>query len=167
MTLHLLSTGIATPAHSIAQADAAHIVKHINGRTDKQRHFIEEVYLHAGVERRGSVLLHSSDGPLPTRQAFFQPPATDVDLGPTTAARMQQYVRYAPQLAVAAAHQALQESGLNANEITHFVTVSCTGFHSPGFDLALVPELGLPSTVARTHVGYMGCHAALNASTLR
>ena len=29
-------------------------------------------------------------------------------------------------------------------------------------DLALIRALGLPATVQRTHVGYMGCHGALN-----
>ena len=47
-------------------------------------------------------------------------------------------------------------------DITHIVTVSCTGFAAPNFDLGLVRALGLPRTVARTHVGFMGCHGALN-----
>ncbi|MFC1661923.1 type III polyketide synthase, partial [Gemmatimonadota bacterium] len=42
------------------------------------------------------------------------------------------------------------------------VTVSCTGFFAPGLDTALVDILGLPPTVERTHVGFMGCHGALN-----
>ncbi|MGN6545650.1 MAG: type III polyketide synthase, partial [Aureliella sp.] len=37
------------------------------------------------------------------------------------------------------------------------------GFNSPGFDLALYPRLGLSGETARTHVGFMGCHGALNA----
>ena len=46
--------------------------------------------------------------------------------------------------------------------ITHLVTVSCTGFVAPGVDLALIDGLGLRPTVERTHVGFMGCHGALN-----
>ena len=42
------------------------------------------------------------------------------------------------------------------------VTVSCTGFSAPGFDLALANELGMSPDVHRTHVGFMGCHGALN-----
>jgi predicted naringenin-chalcone synthase len=34
--------------------------------------------------------------------------------------------------------------------------------HAPGFDFDVIRELGLPATVARTHVGFMGCHGALN-----
>jgi predicted naringenin-chalcone synthase len=47
--------------------------------------------------------------------------------------------------------------------ITHLITVSCTGFAAPGVDIELFERLKLRSDVARTHVGYMGCHGAINA----
>ena len=43
------------------------------------------------------------------------------------------------------------------------MTASCSGFASPGFDLGLLEMLPLRRDVARTHVGFMGCHAAFNA----
>jgi predicted naringenin-chalcone synthase len=46
--------------------------------------------------------------------------------------------------------------------VTHLVTVSCTGFYAPGVDATLIRTLGLPPTVQRTHIGYMGCHGAFN-----
>ena len=33
---------------------------------------------------------------------------------------------------------------------------------APGFDMALINEVGLPPSVSRTHIGFMGCHGALN-----
>jgi predicted naringenin-chalcone synthase len=42
------------------------------------------------------------------------------------------------------------------------VTVSCSGFVAPGFDLDLIRDLPLSPGTARTHVGFMGCHGALN-----
>jgi prepilin-type processing-associated H-X9-DG protein len=42
------------------------------------------------------------------------------------------------------------------------VTVSCTGFQAPGVDIELIHGLDLPPAVQRTHIGYMGCHGALN-----
>jgi len=45
----------------------------------------------------------------------------------------------------------------------HLVTCSCTGFASPGIDLELINSLGLRPDISRTHVGFMGCHAAFNA----
>src|SRR5207247_3106344 len=40
--------------------------------------------------------------------------------------------------------------------------VSCTGCAAPGVDVALLRGLGLSPTVQRTHVGFMGCHGAIN-----
>ncbi len=82
--------------------------------------------------------------------------------GPTTEQRMAVYKAEAPQLALRAAGKALDESKLDASAITHLVTVSCTGFVAPGIDFHLMTELKLNPTVQRVHVGFMGCHGALN-----
>jgi predicted naringenin-chalcone synthase len=83
-------------------------------------------------------------------------------LGPSTAERMAVYVEHGPPLAGQAARRALEEARLAPDAITHLVTVSCTGFAAPGFDLGLIQALQLRPTVERTHVGFMGCHGALN-----
>ena len=75
---------------------------------------------------------------------------------------MRVYAEEAAPLAVRAARAAVAEFGFAAGSFTHLVTVSCTGFAAPGIDLALVRGLGLRPTVERTHVGFMGCHGALN-----
>jgi predicted naringenin-chalcone synthase len=114
------------------------------------------------VERRHSVLLDRSDGPLLERQAFYPPVRDDEDRGPTTAVRMKRYEADAPALASSAAARALQSAGLEGSAVTHVVTVSCTGFAAPGIDTGVIEALGLPHTTQRTHVGFMGCHGALN-----
>jgi predicted naringenin-chalcone synthase len=75
---------------------------------------------------------------------------------------MARYEQEAPRLATEAARAALADAGRDPRDVTHVVSVSCTGFAAPNFDLGLVRQLGLPATVARTHVGFMGCHGALN-----
>jgi predicted naringenin-chalcone synthase len=75
---------------------------------------------------------------------------------------MQVYEAEAPPLAIKASMEALASAGTRPDQITHLVTVSCTGFAAPGFDIALVNGLGLSPSVQRTHVGFMGCHASLN-----
>lgn len=37
---------------------------------------------------------------------------------------------------------------------------------APGVDISLIESLGLPRDVRRAHVGFMGCHAAINALRL-
>jgi predicted naringenin-chalcone synthase len=76
---------------------------------------------------------------------------------------MVQYEQSAAQLGFLAARDALAKADTSPAAITHLITVSCTGFFSPGIDVTLVRELGLNRQVARTHIGFMGCHAALNA----
>ncbi len=56
---------------------------------------------------------------------------------------MQRYEIEAPLLAEQACRQALSKTALTADRIDHLVTVSCSGFNSPGFDLALYEKLGL------------------------
>ena len=46
------------------------------------------------------------------------------------------------------------------------IVVSCTGFFAPGLDLAIAGRLGLPATVQRTLIGFMGCAAAFNGLRL-
>jgi predicted naringenin-chalcone synthase len=75
---------------------------------------------------------------------------------------MEHYAEFAPPLATSAARCALQRGERDPSEITHVVTISCTGFLAPGIDYTLIEELGLNSDVQRTHIGYMGCHGALN-----
>ena len=50
--------------------------------------------------------------------------------------------------------------------ITHLIVTTCTGFSAPGIDLELVQRCGLPTSVERTIVGFMGCYAAINALKL-
>jgi predicted naringenin-chalcone synthase len=75
---------------------------------------------------------------------------------------MRQYEISAPPLAVAAARKALAAAGIAPDDLTHVVSVSCTGFTAPGIEMALVAGLGLKPTIERTHLGFMGCHGAIN-----
>jgi predicted naringenin-chalcone synthase len=76
---------------------------------------------------------------------------------------MQRYAAESLPLAARAGAEALARAGVSPQEITHLITVSCTGFFAPGIDIGLIKRLQLPSTVGRLHVGFMGCHGVLNA----
>lgn len=161
MTCWLRGFGLAVPDHSIAQTDAAELVSPFNADTEEQARVLRALYHRAGVRRRHSVVLESSGPDSATRQSFYATRETE-PRGPTTAERMKTYEHHAGTLAVAAARRAFSESGLAPSDITHLVTVSCSGFHAPGFDIELLQTVGLSPSVARTHLGFMGCHGALN-----
>jgi predicted naringenin-chalcone synthase len=49
------------------------------------------------------------------------------------------------------------------HQITHLVTVSCTGMYAPGIDIEIVQNLQLNSSTKRTSINFMGCYGAFNA----
>ena len=48
-------------------------------------------------------------------------------------------------------------------DITHLITVSCTGMSAPGLDLEIMEAMNLPQDIFRTSVNFMGCYAAVHA----
>ena len=82
--------------------------------------------------------------------------------GRSTRERLDHYYHAAVALANQSAIGAIDSSGCKPCSITHLVTVSCTGAESPGVWLGIHDALGLRSDIARTHIGFMGCHGALN-----
>lgn len=161
MTFALAGIGTAVPPHSITQEDAArHSSAHCCDTPEDERR-LQLLYRRSGVQSRHSVLLETSEAGCPNPQSFF-PPRSAAPHGPTTAERMNRYHSEALPLARRAAQAALDDARLRPSEVTHLVTVSCTGFSAPGVDIGLIRELALPANTSRTHIGYMGCHGALN-----
>jgi predicted naringenin-chalcone synthase len=155
------SIGTASPDYSIEQSDAVAFAQEI-GITTRWLNALPALYRKSGVRKRGSVLLTAAQGAPMTRQSFYPKATPESPFGPTTADRMSQYAKHASPLAAKSATIALDRAQLHSSQITHLVTVSCTGFVSPGIDHQLIQTLSLPPTVQRTHVGFMGCHGAIN-----
>lgn len=83
---------------------------------------------------------------------------------PGTAERNERYRQEAGPLFVEAARRALDGAeGFEPHDVTHVVTVSCTGFYAPGPDLEVVQALGLDPGTERYHLGFMGCYAVFPA----
>jgi prepilin-type processing-associated H-X9-DG protein len=162
MSLCIKGLGTAVPRHCIAQEDLAEIAGRICGLNDKQRRMLPTLYRHAGVQKRHSVVLAGPSNRDAAGQSFYQSVEIGGPNGPSTADRMRVYAECATPLAADACRRALAAAQMEPEEITHLVTVSCSGFCAPGVDVQLFHELGLSPSVARTHVGFMGCHGALN-----
>jgi predicted naringenin-chalcone synthase len=166
MTIAILGMGTALPSHSISQADAAEVAKAVCCTTQEQADALPSLYRQTGIERRHMVfnqhVVRDVLQGTTSTQSVFLPTGRPDDRGPSTAQRMKRYAEEAPPLALDASRRALDESGVAAGRLTHLITVSCTGFEAPGVDVRLIKGLGLPATVQRTHVGFMGCHGAIN-----
>lgn len=106
--------------------------------------------------------------------SFLQPNLTNIALGtrgfyqrerfPDTRQRMQFFEGHAFDLAA----RALDDLGLDAfkDDVTHLITVTCTGFYARGLDVDIVERFGLKPPVERTILGFMGCYAAIPALKL-
>ncbi len=161
MNTHILGIATAVPKHHALQTDAAQQASQLAQMTEQQQRLMTALYLRSGVEKRHSVLLTSSSNGQAAEQSFYASDAAK-PAGPTTAERMAVYDKFSGDLATQASRAALTDAGVAPSDITHVVTVSCSGFSAPGFDLAIVRDLPLRSDVCRTHIGFMGCHGALN-----
>ena len=164
MSFTLRGLGTALPESSFSRDEGLKVARALSAACNPELGWLENVYAQSGVEKRHQALGRGLIDDLVNGTADsgspFLPSANP--RGPSTALRMAYYAELAPPLAVKAAALAVAESGVAPDEFTHLVTVSCTGFVSPGVDFALIRELGLPPTVERTHVGFMGCHGAIN-----
>lgn len=163
--VYLLGLGTALPSNRFTQEQGARIAQ-VLCLDPRQAPLIPSLYRQTGIAGRNLVLEPELvrdvlDG---TRhsESVFLPKEQGPDFGPTTRQRMEVYNAKAPPLACAAARRALEDAGIAADAITHVVTVSCTGFAAPGVDIALIRDLGLSTDTQRAHVGFMGCHGALN-----
>ncbi len=166
MSFTILGLGTAIPATVIDQHQALRIAESLGCPTAEQTTWLPGMYAHTGIERRHLSFPEDAvrdvlDGTTHSGSPFLPTGAPD-DRGPTTAERMRHYVAAAGPLALRAARRALEQADLGPRAVTHLITVSCTGFHAPGVDSELIHALGLPPSVERTHIGYMGCHGALN-----
>jgi predicted naringenin-chalcone synthase len=85
---------------------------------------------------------------------------------PTTSERMGIYKRESVPLALQAAKDALLDAEIDGSQITHLITVSCTGQFLPGLDAVLVKEMSLSSRVNRIPLTFQGCAAGLKAIQL-
>jgi predicted naringenin-chalcone synthase len=77
---------------------------------------------------------------------------------------MQMFAAQAPALAQKSVERALL--GEERDTITHLIVATCTGFSAPGLDLDIIARCGLPDSIERTIVGFMGCYAAITALKL-
>lgn len=158
MTSRIHAIETAVPAAVLTQSDARDLFAGQPGLSRLGTRLIGAAFDASGIDQRHTVvgeLVTPGDSPLIDAEGGIRTASTS--------ARTALYAEHAPALAIEAAGRALETAGIAREEITHLVTVSCTGFVSPGTDLALVHALGLAPSTSRVHVGFMGCAAAFPA----
>jgi alkylresorcinol/alkylpyrone synthase len=95
-----------------------------------------------------------------TRHAVVNPLVEDTSHW-STGRRMERYLPEAMPLGKDAVSKALGDAGVSPGDVGLLVVCSCTGYVTPGLDILLARDLGLPADAQRIFIGHMGCYAAL------
>jgi predicted naringenin-chalcone synthase len=125
---------------------------------DERKH--ELLYQRSGIQKRYSCV---PDYDLSGSNKELYHEDTTINIAPTLEKRMGLYHRFVMPLALKAIDALLlQNLAYSKQDITHIITVSCTGMSAPGLDLQLMEALQLSNNVARTSINFMGCYAAVH-----
>ncbi|ALV44675.1 naringenin-chalcone synthase [Arthrobacter alpinus] len=163
MTVTLRSLETAVPPTILIQEEARDVFAAQPGLTRLGQRLVRTCFDSAAIDTRHTAVRELStdfrgDNPM------FYDGASGLLLNPTTKERNDLFAAEASPLFIEAATKALAAAtGISAGDITHVVTVSCTGFFNPGPDYKVVRALGLHPSVQRYHLGFMGCYAAFPA----
>ncbi|WP_114589044.1 type III polyketide synthase [Microbacterium arborescens] len=176
MTARILSIGTAVPPAVLHQNSVRDLFAAQPGIGRLSQRLVRAAFDASAIETRHTALTDLAEALEPggarsdaAHSAAGDPASLPVIsddgalLSPSTGTRNDTYIALAPELSARAAREALSAASVAPAEITHVVTVSCTGMYAPGPDYRLVRDLGLPTTVERYHLGFIGCAAAVPA----
>lgn len=158
--------GTAVPPYRMEQEDTSRRLADAllqAGQSDSSR-WAKKIFRQCGVQTRytcePNLLQHAEEC-----RYFPSGERTESDM-PATSDRMALYKRASVPLAAEAAAKAMADGRVDAADITHLITVSCTGQFLPGLDAALIRELGLKPSVERYPLTFLGCAAGVRGMSL-
>ena len=117
------------------------------------------MYSQSGIDQRWSVI---PDYTRPLPEWKFYAPTENLEPFPSLEQRMGVYHKQAPLLSVDAIRDCLNHVHHPKN-VTHLITVSCTGMSAPGLDLQVMELMNFERNIFRTSINFMGCYAAIHA----
>jgi predicted naringenin-chalcone synthase len=158
----IISIGTAVPAYCHQQSEIMEFMQTIYAVNEVEKRKLKFLYNQSGIQQRYSVLPDYSRS---MKDWKFYPHSESLEPFPTLEQRMAVYNKQAPLLSVDAIRECLSDVA-TVKEVTHLITVSCTGMSAPGLDLQIVELMDLDKNIFRTSVNFMGCYAALHALKL-
>ncbi len=155
----IVAIGTAVPPHKHSQVQLAQYMGELYKIDEEENRKLKLLYAKSAIDTRYSVLEEFSN--TDNNHPFFAN-ARFPKLNPSIDLRLEKYFQYALPLSVAAIKNTFTKD-IAVSEVTHLITVSCTGMSAPGLDIELVNMLGLPNSTKRSSVNFMGCYAAIQA----
>lgn len=163
MTVALRGLSTVVPPTVLIQEEVRDVFGGQPGLNRLAQRIVSTSFNVSGIQKRHTVLTELSRDAHPDEPVFF-----DIDSGelllPGTKARNELYAEFATTMYLDAGRAAIEATpGIEASDVTHVITVSCTGFYAPGPDYVIARDLGLGAGVERYHLGFMGCYASIPA----
>lgn len=161
MKSYISAIGIANPSYKIPQMQIADFMAEATHMNGQERRKLLALYRSTGIDYRHTVLADYSKH----QGSFdFYSNTPDMEPFPMLEQRMRLYKEHALPLCIEAVKNCLfTYKEFNFKELTHLITVSCTGMYAPGIDIEMVEEFGLSTHIKRTAINFMGCYGAFNA----
>jgi len=154
----IISTGTALPAFKHSQDKILGFMQDAYDLGAEEKRKLKFLYHQGGIDTRYSAV---PDYSVEKNEWEFYPATPGMEPFPNLEKRMGWYAEKAAPLAQAAIQNCLEST--KEKNISHLITVSCTGMSAPGLDLELMQLLNLPATTFRTSINFMGCYAAIHA----
>jgi len=157
----IISIGTAVPKYGTRQSAILDFM-HAAYNDDTASRKLKILFHHSGIRTRYSVVPDFDNSKL--KHYLFNGNQNI----PTVEKRLNIFKEHAVSLAIEAIQNSLKK--LNTTiaefEITHLITVSCTGLYAPGIDAELIEQLNLPNDIFHTSINFLGCNAAFTALKL-
>ena len=158
----IVSISTALPPFKHRQNDILHFMQKVYAMNEVEKRKLKFLYHQSAIETRYSVL---PDYSLDAGEWQFYPATENLEPFPDLELRMKWYYKNAPALSVNVVEKCIAQK-IKKEEITHLITVSCTGMSAPGLDLQIMEIMDLPKNIFRTSINFMGCYAAVHGMKL-
>ncbi len=158
----IVSIGTSVPAFRHDQKDILSFMQNVYAMNEVDKRKLKFLYNQSAIDTRYSVL---PDYSLNAGDWEFYPATENLEPFPNLELRMKWFTKTAPALTVNAIENCIVNK-IAREEITHLITVSCTGLSAPGLDLQVMEAMNLSPDIFRTSVNFMGCYAAIHALKL-
>ena len=158
----IISIATGLPAYRYKQEELFSFADEVYSKEPTDSRKLKFLYDHSGIAERYSVI---PDFNIPAGERTFFPPSRDLEPFPSIESRMASFNKDAADLSVQTITDCIKGK-INKDEITHLITVSCTGMSAPGLDLQIMEMMELPQHIVRTSVNFMGCYAAVQVLKL-
>ncbi len=158
----IVSIATAVPAFRHEQKNILSFMQNVNAMNEIDKRKLKFLYNQSAIETRYSVI---PDYSLNASEWQLYPATENLEPFPNLELRMKWFNKTAPPLSINAIEKCV-DNILDKSDITHLITVSCTGLSAPGLDLMIMEEMNLSPKIFRTSVNFMGCYAAIHALKL-